>query len=92
MHPSYLAWRPLVLLLIATASQLSLSEKITRLPGQPQVNFEQHSGYIEVGGNELSKKRGLFYYFVEAEMESASKPLVLWLNGGKVFFFFNFDI
>ncbi|KAF3334449.1 serine carboxypeptidase-like 45 [Carex littledalei] len=82
MHSSYLAWKPLVLLLIAIASQLSSSEKITRLPGQPQVSFEQHSGYIEVGDNELSKKRALFYYFVEAEMDPVAKPLVLWLNGG----------
>ncbi|KAJ4752086.1 Carboxypeptidase [Rhynchospora pubera] len=82
MHSSYHAWRPLLLLLIATASQLSLSEKITSLPGQPQVSFEQHSGYIEVGDNVSSKYRGLFYYFVEAEMDPASKPLVLWLNGG----------
>jgi carboxypeptidase C (cathepsin A) len=25
----------------------------------------------------------LFYYFVEAPQNSATKPLVLWLNGGK---------
>lgn len=29
-----------------------------------------------------SQKRSLFYYFVEAETNPASKPLVLWLNGG----------
>lgn len=87
MHSSYLALKPLVLLLIAIASQLSFSEKITKLPGQPQVSFEQHSGYIEVGDNELSKKRALFYYFVEAEMDPVAKPLVLWLNGGKYFKF-----
>ncbi|KAJ3701508.1 hypothetical protein LUZ61_005213 [Rhynchospora tenuis] len=82
MHSSYHAWRPLLLLLIATVFQLSHSEKITSLPGQPLVNFEQHSGYIEVGDNVSSKNRGLFYYFVQAEMDPASKPLVLWLNGG----------
>jgi serine carboxypeptidase-like clade II len=28
-------------------------------------------------------KRALFYYFVEAEADPATKPLVLWLNGGE---------
>lgn len=28
------------------------------------------------------KQRALFYYFAEAEIQPASKPLVLWLNGG----------
>ena len=26
--------------------------------------------------------RALFYYFVESPYDAASKPLVLWLNGG----------
>ncbi|KAJ3671814.1 hypothetical protein LUZ60_007893 [Juncus effusus] len=81
MNSSF-AWKPFIILLIATISQVSLSEKITSLPGQPKVSFEQHSGYIEVGENELSKNRRLFYYFAEAELDSATKPLVLWLNGG----------
>jgi serine carboxypeptidase-like clade 2 len=43
------------------------------------VSFGQYSGYVGVddGG-----KRALFYYFVEADVDPASKPLVLWLNGG----------
>lgn len=57
----------------------ALPDRITKLPGQPQVNFQQFSGYITV--DEL-QKRALFYYFVEAEMDPSSKPLVLWLNGG----------
>ncbi|PON45382.1 Serine carboxypeptidase-like [Parasponia andersonii] len=62
-------------------NQYSISEasKITSFPGQPQVNFQQYSGYIEV---DESQKRALFYYFVEAETDPASKPVVLWLNGG----------
>ncbi|XP_037438039.1 serine carboxypeptidase 1-like [Triticum dicoccoides] len=56
------------------------ADKITALPGQPpRVNFDQYSGYVTV-----SEKYGreLFYYFVEAPYEAASKPLLLWLNGG----------
>ncbi|KAL5564855.1 hypothetical protein UlMin_028019 [Ulmus minor] len=55
------------------------SDKILKLPGQPQVRFDQFSGYITVDRN---KNTSLFYYFVEAETDPASKPLVLWLNGG----------
>lgn len=54
-------------------------DKIILLPGQPQVGFQQFSGYITVDDK---KQRALFYYFVEAETDPASKPLVLWLNGG----------
>ncbi|CAL9040396.1 serine carboxypeptidase-like 45 [Musa acuminata AAA Group] len=57
----------------------AVPDRITKLPGHPQVTFQQFSGYITV--DEL-QKRALFYYFVEAEMDPSSKPLVLWLNGG----------
>ncbi|KAF9618389.1 hypothetical protein IFM89_001112 [Coptis chinensis] len=57
----------------------ALSDKITVLPGQPHVSFQQYSGYVTI---DVKKKRSLFYYFVEAEMDPASKPLALWLNGG----------
>ncbi|XP_043691059.1 serine carboxypeptidase-like 45 isoform X1 [Telopea speciosissima] len=53
--------------------------KIIELPGQPKVNFQQFSGYITV---DEKQDRALFYYLVESEIEPASKPLVLWLNGG----------
>ncbi|KAK1358003.1 Carboxypeptidase [Heracleum sosnowskyi] len=65
---------------IETECSLSDSDKITQLPGQPQVGFQQFSGYVTVDSNK--KERALFYYFVEAEIDPASKPLVLWLNGG----------
>ncbi|XP_068656502.1 serine carboxypeptidase-like 45 isoform X1 [Aristolochia californica] len=55
------------------------SDKITKLPGQPPVSFQQFAGYVTV---DEKKRRALFYYFVEAEIDPASKPLVLWLNGG----------
>ncbi|KAD2393108.1 hypothetical protein R6Q59_012806 [Mikania micrantha] len=52
------------------------------LPGQPSSKgstFKQYAGYINVDG---FNGRSLFYYFVEANVEPSSKPLVLWLNGG----------
>ncbi|XP_075496575.1 serine carboxypeptidase-like 45 [Primulina tabacum] len=60
-------------------STLSAVDKIWKLPGQPQVGFQHFSGYVTV---DQEKERALFYYFVEAEIDPASKPLVLWLNGG----------
>ncbi|KAL5154744.1 Serine carboxypeptidase-like 45 [Glycine soja] len=57
----------------------SHADKISNLPGQPQVEFQQYSGYVTVDDQH---QRALFYYFVEAEEDPASKPLVLWLNGG----------
>ncbi|KAE8813221.1 Serine carboxypeptidase-like 45 [Hordeum vulgare] len=56
-----------------------VEDKITVLPGQPPVSFAQYSGYVEV---DAVRKRSLFYYFAEAELDPATKPLVLWLNGG----------
>jgi serine carboxypeptidase-like clade 2 len=61
------------------------ADRITALPGQPpRVNFEQYAGYVTV---DEEHGRALFYYFVEAPYDAASKPLVLWLNGGKLYFF-----
>ncbi|XP_010261659.2 PREDICTED: serine carboxypeptidase II-3-like [Nelumbo nucifera] len=54
------------------------SDRISMLPGQPSVNFNQYGGYVTVDG---SAGRALFYYFVEAP-DAMSRPLVLWLNGG----------
>lgn len=65
--------------IITLASSLSEADKITSFPGQPQVKFKQYAGYITIDENQ---HRALFYYFAEAEIEPASKPLVLWLNGG----------
>lgn len=57
------------------------ADKIVALPGQPYgVNFDQYSGYVTV---DQKAGRALFYYFVESPYNSSSKPLVLWLNGGK---------
>ncbi|XWS58978.1 hypothetical protein CRYUN_Cryun08bG0080900 [Craigia yunnanensis] len=74
-------WMALVTFLHACfmAESLSKADKIVALPGQPKVSFQHFSGYITV---DEKKQRALFYYFVEAETMPASKPLVLWLNGG----------
>ncbi|XP_058727573.1 serine carboxypeptidase-like 45 [Vicia villosa] len=58
---------------------VAVTDKVTDLPGQPPVNFSQHAGYITV---DVAHDRRLFYYFVEASVEPASKPVVLWLHGG----------
>ncbi|EEF51706.1 serine carboxypeptidase-like 45 [Ricinus communis] len=79
-----LTWKAMALASMMFQSCISLSssfhsDKIVRLPGQPHVGFQQFSGYVSVDDK---KHRALFYYFVEAEIDPASKPLVLWLNGG----------
>ncbi|KAL6655425.1 hypothetical protein ACP70R_006251 [Stipagrostis hirtigluma subsp. patula] len=56
------------------------ADRIKALPGQPRrVNFRQYAGYVTV---DKEHGRELFYYFVESPYDAASKPLVLWLNGG----------
>ncbi|KAK7286669.1 hypothetical protein RJT34_21832 [Clitoria ternatea] len=64
---------------LVVVSSLPEADKISILPGQPHVKFQQYSGYIAVDEN---KQRALFYYFVQASQHPTSKPLVLWLNGG----------
>nr|GLL40513.1 serine carboxypeptidase-like 45 isoform X1 [Ipomoea trifida] len=64
------------------SSSLSAGDRISSgLPGQPQVCFSHYSGYVTIDEEE-KHQRALFYYFVEAEVDPSSKPLVLWLNGG----------
>lgn len=55
------------------------ADRITALPGQPKVSFQQFSGYVTV--NEVAG-RALFYWLTEAVDDPLSKPLVIWLNGG----------
>ncbi|RCV08723.1 hypothetical protein SETIT_1G349800v2 [Setaria italica] len=56
-----------------------VGDRVEALPGQPPVAFAQYSGYVTV--NE-ERGRALFYWLTEADGDAASKPLVLWLNGG----------
>ena len=59
------------------------ADRVDRLPGQPQVDFDHFAGYITV---DSKAGRALFYYFVESPHNSSTKPLLLWLNGGNAFF------
>lgn len=54
------------------------SDRITALPGQPAVHFQQFSGYVTVN---KEAGRALFYWLTEAATIPLSKPLVVWLNG-----------
>lgn len=54
-------------------------DRITALPGQPKVSFQQFSGYVTVN---RAVGRALFYWLTEAVHDPLSKPLVVWLNGG----------
>ncbi|MBA0759150.1 hypothetical protein Gotri_022072 [Gossypium trilobum] len=55
-----------------------LYDQIT-LPGQPEIEFRQFSGYIDI---DPDAGRSLFYYFVEAEKDPLDLPLTIWLTGG----------
>ncbi|TYI85427.1 hypothetical protein E1A91_D05G441500v1 [Gossypium mustelinum] len=57
-----------------------MNDLINKLPGQPDVNFRQFAGYIDVDEN--VDGRSLFYYFVEAEKDPMTQPLTVWLTGG----------
>ncbi|XP_074294585.1 serine carboxypeptidase-like 25 [Silene latifolia] len=54
-------------------------DRVVSLPGQPDVAFQQFSGYVTV--NKVAG-RALFYWLTEAVSNPLNKPLVLWLNGG----------
>ncbi|KAL9373571.1 hypothetical protein Peur_033191 [Populus x canadensis] len=71
----------IMVVISATFMQIcrAVDDKLLSLPGQPRVSFQQYAGYVTVDENQ---DRALFYYFVEAESDPASRPLVLWLNGG----------
>ncbi|XP_058781478.1 serine carboxypeptidase-like 42 [Vicia villosa] len=56
-----------------------IEDLVERLPGQPNVNFRQYAGYVDI---DVKHGRSLFYYFVEADHLPHKKPLTLWLNGG----------
>ncbi|GKU87217.1 hypothetical protein SLEP1_g1658 [Rubroshorea leprosula] len=69
----------LVTAVLAAVPKQQEQDRITSLPGQPPVTFQQFSGYVTV--NE-EQGRALFYWLTEATSLPQKKPLVLWLNGG----------
>ncbi|TYJ26669.1 hypothetical protein E1A91_A07G136000v1 [Gossypium mustelinum] len=70
----------LFLLLGVDSSDFPMNDLITKLLGQPNVNFRQFARYIDVDENVASQS--LFYYFVEAEKDPMTQPLTIWLTGG----------
>ena len=73
------------LLMSSPVKSFPEADKVKYLPHQSPVSFQQFAGYVSVDDN---NQRALFYYFVEAQSNPASKPLVLWLNGGESTFNF----
>ncbi|PIO69193.1 serine carboxypeptidase [Teladorsagia circumcincta] len=71
----YIASSFIALLLITT--QCICATPIENLPGTPSPDFEQHSGYFDVGAG-----KKLFYWFVESQNNATTDPIVLWLSGG----------
>lgn len=70
----------LLLLVLAASAAEQERDRVPRVPGQAfNASFAHYAGYVTV-----SEERGaaLFYWFFEAAHDPASKPLVLWLNGG----------
>ncbi|KAI3869109.1 hypothetical protein MKX03_006126 [Papaver bracteatum] len=63
----------------STVGNEQLLDRISSLPGQPQVSFSQFSGYVTVN---KTHGRALFYWLTEATNDPDRRPLVLWLNGG----------
>ncbi|WCJ41536.1 Serine carboxypeptidase 1 [Euphorbia peplus] len=65
---------------IESQDGLMQANKIVSLPGEPDgVDFDHYSGYVSV---DSKAGRSLFYYFAESPQNSATKPMLLWLNGG----------
>lgn len=57
------------------------ADKPIKFPGQPSgYNFSQYAGYVKI---DPKTGKSFYYIFVEAEFSPATKPLVLWLNGGE---------
>ncbi|KAF5747402.1 hypothetical protein HS088_TW05G00123 [Tripterygium wilfordii] len=54
-------------------------DRVLNLPGQPSVQFKHYAGYVKLRKDD---SKALFYWFFEAQVSAAQKPLVVWLNGG----------
>jgi carboxypeptidase D len=54
--------------------------KVNSLPGlKANLDFVHYAGLIPIDEN---RENNIFYWLVESPTESASKPLIIWLNGG----------
>lgn len=54
------------------------ADRVTELPGQTLVKFQQYSRCVTIDEN---YGKALFYWFFEATQKPEKKPLLLWLNG-----------
>lgn len=69
---------PLFLYLVTIKARPS-EDKVKSLPGfHDRLDYEIYSGYLQGSTGNVQ----LHYVFVEAENNSDTAPLVLWLNGG----------
>ncbi|XP_041904753.1 lysosomal protective protein [Corvus kubaryi] len=69
---------PSLLLLLGLGWAAPPDHEVTYLPGlSKQPSFRHFSGYLCAGSGKY-----LHYWFVEAQSNPQSSPLVLWLNGG----------
>jgi len=60
-------------------SQQALLDQITDLPGlNYPIKFNQFSGYLNLSNS----TKHIHYWFLEAEVDVESAPLVFWTNGG----------
>ncbi|KAK8627273.1 hypothetical protein V6N13_134888 [Hibiscus sabdariffa] len=78
----FLGWRSAALCLILLEVLFSLQvecfpglfDRISGLPGQPQVEFQQYSGYVTV---DEKKQRALFYYLQKLKLKQIQLPSLL---------------
>ena len=65
---------------VARSKAAGKSDEITTLPNlMAKPCWKQFSGYLSTN---TSRDTQLFYWYHEAVSEPATKPLILWLNGG----------
>lgn len=64
---------------VAEYTPEALADQITSLPGAENIdiNFNQFSGYLKVGGT-----KNMHYWLVESMNDPASDPVAFWTNGG----------
>ena len=68
----------LLVLLTLLATTAHANDRVTSIPGlKDKVCWNHFSGYLNATADHQ-----LFYWYHEATTEAATKPLVLWLNGG----------
>ncbi|KAL3591715.1 hypothetical protein D5086_010355 [Populus alba] len=60
------------------ANAIQDADRVTELPGQTLVKFQQYSRFVAIDEN---YGKALFYWFFEATQKPEKKPLLLRLNG-----------